>query len=148
MNGGRGEYLVVQVLNVLLYRIDELRLVLLYRTTNLHECHSAEKSQWAKKACTFGLTKSALNFEKTLNISFALCALPSPSLSLAIPERHARCTRFQLFLRMPLPPLLQIPHPFHKSLMRRNNLYRRNKLLTPLPPDVGELVDEILPHVE
>ena len=49
---------------------------------------------------------------------------------------------------MPLPPLLQIPHPFHKNLMRRNNLYRRNKLLTPIPRDVGELVDEILPHVE
>ena len=42
--GGRG-YLVEQVLNVLLYGIDKLSLVLLYRTTNLHEFHSAEGSQ-------------------------------------------------------------------------------------------------------
>ena len=42
--GGSG-YLVVQVLNVLLYKIDKFILVLLYRTTNLHECRSAERSQ-------------------------------------------------------------------------------------------------------
>jgi hypothetical protein len=48
---------------------------------------------------------------------------------------------------MRLPPLPQIPHPFHKLPIRRNNLYR-NKLLIPLPRhlpcDVCELFDEII----
>jgi hypothetical protein len=40
---GGGGYLVVQVLNILLYRIDKLRLVLLYHTTNLHKRRSAQR---------------------------------------------------------------------------------------------------------
>ena len=36
-------YLVVQVLNVLLYRINKLSLVLLYRATNLYEASFSKK---------------------------------------------------------------------------------------------------------
>ena len=35
---GRRKYFVVQVFNVLPYKINKSSLVLLYRTTNLHEC--------------------------------------------------------------------------------------------------------------
>ena len=64
--------------NVLLDRVDSLSLVLLYRTTNLHECRSAERSQQAKKARTVGKPY------ETLNITFALHAVSSLSRSLAI----------------------------------------------------------------
>ena len=64
--------------NVLLDRVDTLSLVLLYRTTNLHECHSAERSQQAKKARTVGKPY------ETLNITFALHAVSSLSRSLTI----------------------------------------------------------------
>ena len=63
--GKREEEGYLVVLNVLFSRIDQLSLVVLYSTTNLHECRSAERSQEAEKAHTFGITKSASNFEKT-----------------------------------------------------------------------------------
>ena len=51
MDGNEGEgYLVVQVLNVFLYRINKLGLVLLYRTTNLHEYRSARKITIGKES--------------------------------------------------------------------------------------------------
>ena len=70
---GRRGYLVV--FNVLLYRVNEFSLVLLYRTLNRHQCRSENYNRQR----TFGLTKSALKLEKTLNISFALRAVPSLS---------------------------------------------------------------------
>ena len=87
--GGRG-YLVVQVFNVLLNRINQLNLVLLYHATNLHKCHLAERSQYAEKAHTF-VPLGQLKAHWTQSISFAVCAIPSLSLNLAgcLCENHA-----------------------------------------------------------
>ena len=71
---GRRGYLVV--FNVLRYRINEFSLVLLYRTLNRHQCRQQKDHNRQR---TFGLTKSALKLKKTLNISFALRAVPSLS---------------------------------------------------------------------
>ena len=43
--GKREEEGDLVVLNVLFSRIDQLSLVVLYSTTNLHKCRSAERSQ-------------------------------------------------------------------------------------------------------
>ena len=64
--------------NVLLDRVDTLSLVLLYRTTNLYECRSAERLQQEKKAHTVGKAY------ETLNITFTLHAVSSLSGSLAV----------------------------------------------------------------
>ena len=70
-----------------LYRIDTLSLVVLYRATNLHECCSAERSQQEKKARTVGKAY------ETLNITFASHAVSSLSGSLAVIWFSIRDTR-------------------------------------------------------
>jgi hypothetical protein len=68
----------MQMFQILLHRVNELRLVLLNGSPNLVASEYHPRTD-AGQNRTFGRTKSALNLENTLNISFAFLAVPNLS---------------------------------------------------------------------
>ena len=105
----------MQVLNVLLYRINKFSPVLLYRTTNLNEYRSAERSQQAKKARTLGLTKSAENPKHLIRTARRAKSIPEPWNNLVLDPRHTLVVR--VFSCYPYLSALCVKYP-HEPLKR------------------------------